>query len=169
MIRNRPSRSYTVFAVCIAGLIGIACLRSCATQHSRPRGHGDVTFDISPNGQLIVFNAIGSGGRDLYLLDVVTNSVRRIAETPHYEVDPSFSPDGKAIVYAAGKRGDRADHIFIRSVDNSDVRQLTFEDASKRAFQPSLTHGLPWEGIDSSAKESSHGTQAESINGSSVA
>ena len=40
----------------------------------------------------------------------------------------------------------------------------------RRAFQPLLTPGLPWKGIVfPSTKERSHGTQAESINGGSVA
>ena len=85
--------------------------------HDRPGGYGDVTFGIAPRGDALVFNASGMGGRDLYLLDLKTHRVRRIAETPDYEVAPGFSPDGNSIVYSAGKPGDRADYIFVRSLD----------------------------------------------------
>jgi Tol biopolymer transport system component len=99
-------------------------------QHSRPHGHQDTSIDISPDGNTLVFNAAGEGGRDLYLMDLTMRRVRKVAATPLYEVTPSFSPDGKSIVYAAGKPGDRADHIFICSVDGSNARQLTSDDAN---------------------------------------
>jgi TolB protein len=106
--------------------------------HDRPDGHTDVTFGIAPGGDALVFNASGEGGRDLYLLDLKTLQVRRVAATPEYEVAPEFSPDGKSIVYAAGIPGDRADHIFVRSLDDDSVSQLTAEDANDDApaFSP---------------------------------
>ena len=98
-------------------LIGVAFfVHGCMNEHYRPRGHIDITFGISPSGDLLVFNAVGEGGRDLYLLHLKTFRVTRIAATPDYEVDPEFSPDGKSVVYAAGKPGDRADHLFLRSL-----------------------------------------------------
>ena len=98
--------------------------------HSRPIGHGDISFDISPSGEVIVFSGIGSGGRDLFLLDLRDSKVTRIAETPDYEVAPTFTPDGRSIVYAAGRPGDRADHLFIRPLDGGAPRQLTAADAN---------------------------------------
>lgn len=112
--------------LCACGL----WLRGCANEHSRPHGHGDITFDISKSGDTIVFSAVGKGGRDLYLLQFNDLRVSRIAETSEYEVDPSFSPDGKAVVYAAGIPGDRADHLFIRSLDGMPPRQLTRGDVN---------------------------------------
>ena len=87
---------------------------------------------------MIVFNAIGDGGRDLYRLDLATRRVTQIAATPVYEVAPAVSPDGKSVVYAAGKPGERADHISLRSLDDKAVRQLTAEDANDGApaFSP---------------------------------
>jgi Tol biopolymer transport system component len=81
-------------------------LRGCMNEHYRPGGHGDVSFAISPKSDAVVFNAVGDGGRDLYRLDLGTYGVTRIAATPDYEVDPELSPDGKSVVYAAGKPGD---------------------------------------------------------------
>lgn len=119
------------WAFAIALILGAAVfLRSCANEHYRPHGHVDMTFDISPDGNMLVFNAVGEGGRDLYILELATNIVTRIAATPEYEVAPSFSPDGKSIVYAAGAPGDRADHLFVRSLDGAGPRQLTNADAN---------------------------------------
>ena len=105
-------------------------LRGCMNGLDRPGGHGDVTLAISAHGDAIVFNAVGKGGRDLYLLDMATRQVTRIAARPDYEVDPALSPDGKTVVYAAGRPGDRADHFFLRSLDGKTVKQLTAEDAN---------------------------------------
>ena len=110
----------------------------CMNAHDRPGGHADITFAVSPQGDAIVFNAVGDGGRDLYQLDIATLRVTRIAATKDYELAPEISPDGKSVVYAAGKSGDRADHIFLRSLGDKTVRQLTAEDANDDApaFSP---------------------------------
>lgn len=79
---------------------------------------------------MIVFNAGGAGGRDLYQLDLESRTVSRIAETPNYETCPSFSPDGRRIVYSAGIPGDRADHIFTLDLTGKSKAQLTDIDAN---------------------------------------
>lgn len=105
-------------------------LRGCTNGHSRAHGHGDISFDISQAGDMIVFNAAGQGQLDLYVLRLGDLSVARVAATPEYETTPSFTPDGESVVYAAGVPGDRADHIFIRSLNGTTVRQLTRADAN---------------------------------------
>ncbi|HEX6963106.1 MAG TPA: hypothetical protein VF175_14650 [Lacipirellula sp.] len=129
-------RSILLISLAAAGLFAVN-LSSCANYHSRPPGHGDLSFDISPAGDQLVFNAAGDGGRDLYLMTFPELRVTRIAATAEYEVDPRFSPDGKRIVYAAGKPGERADHLFIRSL-TGDARQITSTEAndSLPSFSP---------------------------------
>jgi len=113
-------------------------IRQSINEHPRPPGLGDVSFDLLPRGDRIVFNGVGQGGFDLFLLDLRTRQVTRIAETPDYEITPRFSPDGKSIAYAAGTPGDRADHIFTRPLDGGPAKQLTDEDAndSNPVFTP---------------------------------
>jgi Tol biopolymer transport system component len=105
-------------------------LRGCGSEHYRPPGHGDITFDVSSAGDAIVFNGAGTGGRDLYVFRLAASTVTRVADTAEYEVAPSFAPDGKSVVYAAGVTGDRADHIFVRQLDGAGVRQLTRANAN---------------------------------------
>jgi len=116
--------------VCGALFCLCGCPLGTPRDHSRPIGHGDITLDVAPADDAIVFNATGAGGRDLYLLRLDDLRVTRIAETPDYEVDPSLSADGKTVVYAAGVPGDRADHIFTRPVDGGPAAQLTRKDAN---------------------------------------
>lgn len=104
-------------------------LLGCDNSHYRPPGHTDIAFAIAPRGDMLIFSAVGEGGRDLFSLDLKTHLVTRIAATPGYEGDPAVSPDGKSVVYAAGAPGDRADHLFLRSMDGKKVKQLTDEDA----------------------------------------
>jgi TolB protein len=130
-----------VVTLCLAACLVLAVvlvLHGCMNEHYRPEGHADITFSVSPQGESIVFNAVGEGGRDLYRLDLGTLRVTRIAATPDYEVAPDISPNGKSVVYAAGKPGDRADHIFLQSLDSGKVKQLTAEDANDAdpAFSP---------------------------------
>jgi Tol biopolymer transport system component len=134
----RPSVSIGWFLVaCLVAWIALV-LRGCMSAHDRPGGHGDISFAVSPQGDAIVFGAVGEGGRDLYRLDLATFRVTRIAATPEYEVAPAVSPDGKWVVYSAGRTGDRADHIFLRSLDGNMAKQLTSEDANDAdpAFSP---------------------------------
>ena len=117
-------------------IVGVAVLAVCGCplgtpkDHYRPHGHQDTTIAIIPADDTILFNAAGTGGRDLYLLRLTDLTVTRIADTLEYEVSPSFSPDGQRIVYAAGVPGDRADHIFTIGIDGSSKRQLTDIDAN---------------------------------------
>lgn len=98
--------------------------------HYRPHGHQDTTIAISPTDDAILFNATGTGGRDLFLLNLNNYSVVQITDSPNYEVAPSFSPDGKTVVYAAGVPGDRADHIFTIGCNGESSEQLTDVDAN---------------------------------------
>ncbi len=111
----------------VAGLIGML-MRGCESERPRPVGHHDVSFDISPRGDRIVFNGVGQGGFDLFLLDLATMKVSRIAETADYEHSPRFMPDGRSIVYSSGRLGDRSDQLFVRPIGGR-ARQLTSEVA----------------------------------------
>ena len=126
----RPSVSIASFAMTCLVVSILLVLWGCTNAHDRPGGHADITFAVAPQGDAIVFNAVGDGGRDLYRLDIATRRVTRIATTPDYELSPDVSADRKSVVYAAGKFGDRADHVFLRSLDGQSVKQLTVEDAN---------------------------------------
>ena len=116
--------------ICVAMVSLCGCPLGTPRDHYRPHGHQDTTIAVAPTDDAILFNSIGTGGRDLYLLHLADLKVTRIAETPDYQTAPSFSPDGLRIVYAAGVPGDRADHIFTMRQDGSAKTQLTDIDAN---------------------------------------
>lgn len=108
----------------------VACFFPTPNDHYRPPGHSDVSISAPTADDVIAFNGVGMGGRDLYLLDLNSLTVERVAETPEYETAPSFSPDGLRIAYSAGVIGDRADHIFVIGRDGTSKVQLTDADAN---------------------------------------
>ncbi len=131
--RTSPRQSPARLSLCAAvgaASVAMSMVSGCTSRHDRPGGHADVTFRVSPQGNVLVFNAVGRGGRDLYLLDLTRLTVSPIAKTPEYEVAAGFSPDGRSVVYAAGKPADRADHLFVRRLDGGDPKQITAEDAN---------------------------------------
>ena len=116
--------------ICVAVLCLCGCPLGTPRDHYRPHGHHDTTIAVSPNDDAILFNSVGYGGRDLYVLDLTDLKVTRVAETPDYETAASFSHDGQRIVYSAGVPGDRADHIFSSRLNGSEKTQLTNIDAN---------------------------------------
>ena len=87
--------------------------------------HGNVAFDISPDGETLVFS---DAEGDLWLFDLATKNTTRLTSTAEWESSPSWAPDGKTIVYvSAAENGDHAS-IFSRSIDDSRIQRLTNDD-----------------------------------------
>ncbi|MFN4179814.1 MAG: TolB family protein [Armatimonadota bacterium] len=123
--------SVILLAILFAGLLIVLCpplLLRLLPVSPCPEEHREISFDISPDGEKIVFTAAGKGCRDLYLLDLRTYKVRVLSETGALEADPRFLPDGQNIVYSARLESQNPKgpwYLFVRSVDGKTVRQLT--------------------------------------------
>lgn len=128
---------FALVLITCAGL-GTIAVRHVITQHSRPHGHGNITFDVSADGSKIVFVAEGQGGRDLFLYDLHHKNVARLTNSPDYEVCPTFSPDGRQIAFTRGTPGVRADQLCIMDLETRHVEQLT--DADENISSPTFTH-----------------------------
>jgi Tol biopolymer transport system component len=111
-------------------LVMVSVLSGCQSGKDWASGRAHVTFDISPQGDSLVFNAEGNGGSDLYLLDLKRSQVTPLAISPGYEFDPTFSPDGKSIAFVARPPGDWGDHIFVQSIEGGSRKQLTTDETS---------------------------------------
>lgn len=122
--------------VCAVGVllsIGLT-LRGCMTEHSRPVGHGDITFDISPDGRSLVFAGVGDGGRDLYLLDLSSLNVTQLTSSRDYEICPTFSQDGGKVAFTRGAPYVRADQLCVIDLSTRKIEQMT--DADENVSSP---------------------------------
>ncbi len=61
---------------------------------------------------------------DIFVYSIETGENRNITNSPDFDADPSFSPDGSKIVFASGRDGNA--EIYAVNVDGSDLRRLTF-------------------------------------------
>ncbi|MGD2067065.1 MAG: amidohydrolase family protein [Gemmatimonadota bacterium] len=83
----------------------------------------------SPDGRTLVFHAVGH----LWTRRLPDGEPRRLTDAEHFEYEPSFSPDGRTVVYTTW---DDEAYGAVRTVavDGSDPRRLT--DAPGYYFEP---------------------------------
>ena len=104
--------------------------------------NGASDISVSPNGKEVVFIAHG----DVYTTSVDYSTTKRITNTPQQERDPSFSPDGRTIVYAA-ERGktwgvytstltDKEEKLFTYATDIKEEPLIVSDETS---FQPAFS------------------------------
>jgi Tol biopolymer transport system component len=105
----------------IASLAAIATLIGAA-QSIGAVEHGNVAFDISPDGKRIAFSAADG---DLYLFHLESRRVDRLTSTKDTESMPAFSHHGRSVVF--GTRRPRSDksNLAVLEFDGMRVRNLT--------------------------------------------
>jgi len=79
---------------------------------------------LSPNGRRVAFSALGR----IWVMDLPDGKPRRLTDIDEGEFHPSWSPDGRQIVYASWKDMAEAGHVYSVGDDGRRVR-LTREAA----------------------------------------
>jgi TolB protein len=80
----------------------------------------DITPTLNPGGDLLAFSSNRNGYWNLYLLDLKNGQVRQLTDNHQYEASPSWSPDGRWLVYEAYLGEDDGGlELFILPIDNS--------------------------------------------------
>lgn len=92
--------------------------------------------DWSPDGERIVFSARdGEKKSDIWTVDVKTRAVVRISTGAGLETEPSFSPDGRWIVFVSDRAGAR--DLWVMSADGGEARRITKDgDYSAPSWSP---------------------------------
>ncbi len=61
---------------------------------------------FSPDGNRIVFSAVGSSSSDIYIVDRKTAKISRVTDDAFFESHPSFTPDGQRVLYSSNRSAD---------------------------------------------------------------
>ena len=105
-------------------------------------GKGDGSPSYSADGRSIVFagprdTAAYPYGSQLYLMNAGGGEVRALTGGDFYDSNPSFSPNGRQVVFDRMIGTSRTPHIFIVNIDGSGLRQLT--SGRSADYEPTFT------------------------------
>jgi Tol biopolymer transport system component len=127
-------------AVVVCGLLalgGFALVRAVEEMETQSRGPHLPSFAVAPRGGFIVFSGRGRGGSDLYSMSLDSLQVRALVADRWAEDQPSFSADGRTLVYV-GSRGYQPGRIFMRDMDSGRTETLT-RARSSSDYAPTLS------------------------------
>lgn len=94
----------------------------------------------SPDSRMLTYHAkVAEHHYDIFVYSVETGEIRGITNDKDFDADPSFSPDGKRIVFSSGRDGNA--EIYSIGLDGGDFRRLTSHPAtdSHAAYSPDGT------------------------------
>ncbi len=80
-----------------------------------------MSCDVSPDGQQIVFDLLG----DIYVMNSNGGEATAVTQGPAWDIQPSFSPDGKTIVFTSDRSG--GDNIWTMDKTGENPHQITNE------------------------------------------
>jgi TolB protein len=100
---------------------------------------------FSPDGQQIVYMSERDGNRDLYIMDLEGNDIRRLTAEPTYDYEPAWSPDGEQIVFVSRRTGDS--EIYIMDADGTNLELLN--EAPKLDWRPAWSPDGEWIAFES--------------------
>ncbi len=89
---------------------------------------------ISPDGNKIVFSSNRFGTHEIYLLDLVNNSLTQMTNSKAYKNAVSWSPDGQYIVYE--NYDNEHFSLIIQSVNNPQESPIQLSEEGIDFFQP---------------------------------
>lgn len=87
--------------------------------------------DVSPDGQTIVFDALG----DIFTMPISGGEATALTSGIEWNYQPKYSPDGSEIVFVSDRAG--GDNLWIMNADGSEPRAVTSESEH-------LVHNPSW-------------------------
>lgn len=82
-------------------------------------------FDVSPDGESIVFKSAKAGTYDLWIVPAAGGEPRQLTDLPGREMNPKFSPDGRWVAFEADHGGVNVRDIYIVASEGGAPIRLT--------------------------------------------
>ncbi len=131
------------------------------TQRTKGREFNVGPFSWSPDSRMIAFGAtinpdlINGGTSDVYLLNLVDNSVKKLVAQPGPDNNPRWSPDGKQIVFSSAMGNPKFYHsnskLAIVSVNGGAPRSITDAFDEQPGFVEWNADGIYFGGLQKTA------------------
>ena len=102
----------------------------------------DKDAKYSPDGTKIVFSSDRDTNKDIYVMDADGSDITQLTDSQGQNIQPSWSPDGKYIVFSSSRTGSNY-NIHIMKADGSNTYMITSD--SDHDFNPS------WQSFQGSA------------------
>jgi Tol biopolymer transport system component len=100
----------------------------------------DSNPSYSANGRLIVFSGnrdpippaspFGAPGSHIYVMNADGSDIRQLTSGDFYDSNPSFSPNGKVVVFDRAPVASHSPHIFSIGIDGGGLNQLTNDEGT---------------------------------------
>lgn len=72
----------------------------------------------------IAFSAMANGRSDIFTMDADGRNLRRLTENQSNNEDPSWSPDGRYIIFSSSREGEY--HLYMMNANGQNQRRITF-------------------------------------------
>jgi Tol biopolymer transport system component len=77
--------------------------------------------EILPTAEQIAFESDQTGNWEIYLLDLRVNLVRNLSNHPADDLAPSWSPDGKELIFYSDHNGDHRAELYILNMETLEM------------------------------------------------
>lgn len=81
---------------------------------------------FSPDDRQLVMTQSTRGNADIHLYDIQSGRMQRLTTEPSIDTEPSFSPDGRQIVFRSNRSGEGTGNLYVMNADGTGVRRITF-------------------------------------------